>query len=107
MEHLVWCEKFSVLKFGAEESTVIQRPVKPPPLACLVRSQDAPPKFWSRSISVSIMACHAVETSSILVETAKFYTLFDKRPKSSPFHGDISGVRIPYSVPSICSLMVK
>ena len=28
--------------------------------------------FWSHSISVSIMACHAVGTSSILVETAKF-----------------------------------
>ena len=29
-------------------------------------------KIRSHSISVSIMACHAVGTSSILVETAKF-----------------------------------
>jgi len=32
-------------------------------------------KFWSHSISVSIMACHAVGTSSILVETAKILHL--------------------------------
>ena len=29
--------------YGGEESMVIQRTVNPPPLACLVRSQDAPP----------------------------------------------------------------
>ena len=32
-------------KNGAEESMVIQGTVNPPPLARLVRSQDAPPNF--------------------------------------------------------------
>ena len=32
-------------EFGVEESMVIQRTVNPPPLACLVRSQDTPPNL--------------------------------------------------------------
>ena len=30
--------------------------------------------FWSHSISVSIVACHAIEASSTLAGTAKFWS---------------------------------
>ena len=60
-------------------------------------------KVWSHSISVSIMACHAVGTSSILVETAK------QCPSGAKYRVDAAvqetvrlRVRIPSGVPSGC-----